>query len=201
MKRLFVVRLEAKQHAFCIERQVGPPEAAVQRCLRHQPPHLAIQRQAIDHDQLPARHRHITEPVAGLVLPLGTGRKRHIDQQELGEIDHRIAQHQPAPDASHCQIQLAGFLCGERWFRHFRRHFGQSFGGQSQARRQGLGAGDFTRQIGGVRDLSQPVAFNRRAGFLRRKRAHCGSGWRHIRRDRFRRWTLGRLRPLGRHGV
>ena len=93
VERLLVVRLEAEDDLLAVVGEVGPPERAVQRRLRHELPHLAVGRKPLQHQQPPARHGHVAQAVARLVLPLRALRKRHVDEQHLVEVHDRVLEH------------------------------------------------------------------------------------------------------------
>ncbi len=93
VKRFLVVRLEAERATFVrVPGEVGPPERAVQRRLRHELRELAVGRQPVEHQQPAAGHGHVAQAVPRLVRPLGALREGHVDQQDLVEIEHGIGQ-------------------------------------------------------------------------------------------------------------
>ncbi len=86
VERLLVVRLEAEQHLPGIPGEVGPPEAPVERLLRHELPQVTLGPESLQDHQPSPRDGHIPQAVARLMGPLGALGIRHIHEQHGVEI-------------------------------------------------------------------------------------------------------------------
>ena len=63
-------------------------------------------RQAVEHQQPAAGHGHVAQPVPRLVPPFRALRERHVDQQQLVEIDRGIPQGDLPLDLADLEVEL-----------------------------------------------------------------------------------------------
>ena len=90
VEALFVMRLVAEKHTLGVEREIGPPKAAG-LSLGSQQPDVSTGEQSVEHEQPPPGHRPVAETMYGLMRPFGPLRIGLIDEQELREVDGRVA--------------------------------------------------------------------------------------------------------------
>ena len=76
--------------------------------LRHELRELAVGPQPIEHEEPPAGHGHVAEPVTRLVRPFRAGGVRHIDEHHLREIDDGILEQDCALQFADLEVQIGG---------------------------------------------------------------------------------------------
>ena len=106
VERLLVVRLEAEQDFLSIPRQIRTPEGTVQRQLRHQLAQMPVRRQPFQNQQPAAGNRHIAQSVSRLVRPFAPIGKRHVDKQDLVEVDSRVLERDVTFHFPHAEVQF-----------------------------------------------------------------------------------------------
>ena len=67
---------------------------------------LAVGREPVQDQQPPARHGHVAQAVARLVLPLRALREGHVHEQDLVEVDGGVLEHDAPLDLADLEVQL-----------------------------------------------------------------------------------------------